>query len=204
MSQIGQVAAQLGDAPVAAACHRLLLPTARWYGADGGGSPFSSGSIEHLLGLLAQCTGDHESATGHFERGVLANAVIGARPYVALSRLGWAECLARSSQTSAEARPLAEAAAAELARLRMPGPHRRATELLGRLSRRAPTSILTPRESEVAGLVAQGLTNQQIAAQLFLSVRTVESHVRGALAKVGISSRTELAVWMLQGSPHRE
>ena len=55
----------------------------------------------------------------------------------------------------------------------------------------------------MAGLVARGLTNQQIATQLFLSVRTVESHVRGALAKAGISSRTELAVWMLQGSPHR-
>ena len=199
--QLGQVAVQLGDAEVAAACHRLLLPTARWYGADGGGSPFSSGSNEHLLGLLAQCTGDLESAARHFERAVAANTLIGARPHVALSRLGWAECLSGASQTIAAARPLAESAATELERLRMPGPHRQATELLRRLPVRMPESDLTAREAEVAGLVARGLTNQQIANQLFLSVRTVESHVRGALAKAGITSRTELAVWVLQGSP---
>ncbi len=204
VSQVGQVAVQLGDAGVAAACHRLLLPTARWYGADGGGSPFSSGSNEHLLGLLAQCTGDLQAAAGHFERAVVANALINARPYVALSRLGLAECLAGASQTFAAARPLAESAATELERLRMPGPHRRATDLLGLLPAPAPESTLTARESEVAGLVAQGLTNQQIATRLFLSVRTVESHVRAALAKAGRTSRTELAVWMVQGSPGRQ
>ncbi|MEP7332047.1 MAG: AAA family ATPase [Terracoccus sp.] len=204
VSQVGQVAVQLGDAGVAAACHRLLLPTARWYGADGGGSPFSTGSNEHLLGLLAQCTGDLQTAAGHFERAVVANALIGARPYVALSRLGLAECLAGASQTFGAARPLAESAATELKRLRMPGPHRRAADLLGLLPGPASESTLTARESEVAGLVAQGLTNRQIATRLFLSVRTVESHVRGALAKAGRTSRTELAVWMVQGSPGRQ
>ncbi|MEO6997750.1 MAG: helix-turn-helix transcriptional regulator, partial [Terracoccus sp.] len=199
VAQIGQVAAQLGDAEVATTCHRLLLPTARWYGADGGGSPFSAGSNEYLLGQLAQCTGDLQTAAGHFERAIVANAHIGARPYVALSRLGWALCLATDPAQAVTARTLGESAAAELGRLDLPGPLRHATELLIALSRPTAGSGLTAREVEVAGLVAQGLTNQQIATQLFLSVRTVESHVRGALAKTGRTSRTELAVWMLRG-----
>jgi non-specific serine/threonine protein kinase len=51
------------------------------------------------------------------------------------------------------------------------------------------------RELEVVGLVANGLTNSQIAARLHLSVRTVESHVRSALMKAGLSNRTQLATW---------
>jgi non-specific serine/threonine protein kinase len=58
----------------------------------------------------------------------------------------------------------------------------------------SPTG-LSDREQEVAGLVAAGLSNKAIAARLHLSVRTVESHVRHALAKVGLDNRTQLATW---------
>jgi len=54
---------------------------------------------------------------------------------------------------------------------------------------------LSARELEVARLVAQGLTNKAIAAQLHLSVRTVESHVRHMLTKAGLNNRTRLATW---------
>jgi DNA-binding NarL/FixJ family response regulator len=54
---------------------------------------------------------------------------------------------------------------------------------------------LSARELEVAALVADGLANKAIAARLHLSVRTVESHVRHALAKVGLDNRTQLATW---------
>ena len=54
---------------------------------------------------------------------------------------------------------------------------------------------LSAREDEVVRLVAEGLPNKQIAAQLQLSVRTVESHVRHALAKLGLANRTQLATW---------
>lgn len=54
---------------------------------------------------------------------------------------------------------------------------------------------LSAREEEVVRLVAEGLSNKQIAAQLQLSVRTVESHVRHALAKLGLANRTQLATW---------
>jgi predicted ATPase/DNA-binding CsgD family transcriptional regulator len=54
---------------------------------------------------------------------------------------------------------------------------------------------LTRRETEVAALAARGLTNRDIAAQLFLSVRTVEVHVDHILTKLGFRTRTQLAAW---------
>lgn len=53
---------------------------------------------------------------------------------------------------------------------------------------------LTPQELQVAGLVAEGLTNREIAARLFLSPKTIETHIRHAFQKLGVRSRTELAV----------
>jgi predicted ATPase/DNA-binding CsgD family transcriptional regulator len=98
---------------------------------------------------------------------------------------------ARSTAGSAAARVLAEgrrlspeeAVAAALANepddARPPGPRR----------------TLTRRETEVAVLAARGLTNRDIAAQLFLSVRTVEVHVDHILTKLGFHTRTQLAAW---------
>jgi len=58
-----------------------------------------------------------------------------------------------------------------------------------------PRRTLTRREAEVAALVSRGLTNRDIAAQLFLSVRTVEVHVDHILTKLGFRTRTQLAAW---------
>ena len=55
---------------------------------------------------------------------------------------------------------------------------------------------LTKREREVAVLVAEGLTNSQIARRLVISGRTVDSHVASTYAKLGISSRVELVTWL--------
>ena len=54
---------------------------------------------------------------------------------------------------------------------------------------------LTRRESEVASLVARGLTNRDIADRLYISVRTVEVHVDRILSKLGFRTRTQLAAW---------
>jgi DNA-binding CsgD family transcriptional regulator/tetratricopeptide (TPR) repeat protein len=54
---------------------------------------------------------------------------------------------------------------------------------------------LTRREEEVAALVAQGLTNRQIAEELFVSDRTVDAHLRKILKKLGLRSRAQIATW---------
>jgi DNA-binding NarL/FixJ family response regulator len=54
--------------------------------------------------------------------------------------------------------------------------------------------LLTERELDVARLVAQGRTNRQVAERLYVSVRTVEVHLGRVFRKLGVRSRTELAV----------
>ncbi|NGY63180.1 LuxR family transcriptional regulator [Lentzea sp. NEAU-D13] len=57
---------------------------------------------------------------------------------------------------------------------------------------------LTRREQQVAELIAQGLSNKEIAARLVISQRTAEGHVERILAKLGFSSRTQLATWIVR------
>jgi predicted ATPase/DNA-binding CsgD family transcriptional regulator len=59
-------------------------------------------------------------------------------------------------------------------------------------TRRARTGVLSPREREVAALVAKGLSNRRIAEELVISKRTVDAHVEHILAKLKISSRVEI------------
>jgi DNA-binding CsgD family transcriptional regulator len=58
----------------------------------------------------------------------------------------------------------------------------------------APKPALTPREQEIAGLVADGLTNRQIADQLVIGERTVETHLASVMRKTGVHSRVEVSV----------
>jgi DNA-binding NarL/FixJ family response regulator len=58
------------------------------------------------------------------------------------------------------------------------------------------SALLAKREGEVAQLVADGLSNKQIGARLFISERTVENHVRGIMNKLGFNSRAQIAAWM--------
>jgi DNA-binding CsgD family transcriptional regulator len=61
------------------------------------------------------------------------------------------------------------------------------------------TDLLTERELDVARLVVQGRTNRQVAASLYVSVRTVEVHLGRVFRKLGVRSRTELAVLAFRG-----
>lgn len=67
--------------------------------------------------------------------------------------------------------------------------------------RREGTAELTGQELEIATLVAEGATNREVAAALFLSPKTVEFHLTKVYAKVGVRSRTELALAMVRSEP---
>lgn len=66
------------------------------------------------------------------------------------------------------------------------------------LPERLSASSLTPREREVLPLLAQGMTNRQIARELVISVKTAEIHVSNILAKLGLSSRAQVAARLSQ------
>ncbi len=66
-----------------------------------------------------------------------------------------------------------------------------------------PRSELTARENEVAALVAQGLTNKEIAERLVLSVRTVEGHIDRILGKLAFHTRSQLAGWVTAAAQQR-
>jgi predicted ATPase/DNA-binding CsgD family transcriptional regulator len=91
----------------------------------------------------------------------------------------------------AQGRQMTVTAALELALADDPGEARRP----------GPRQALTRRETEVAMLAARGLTNRDIAARLYLSVRTVEVHIDHILTKLGFRTRTQLAAWAHEEGP---
>lgn len=68
-------------------------------------------------------------------------------------------------------------------------------------SERKPAKPLTRREREIAELVAEGLTNREIARRLFISERTAEGHVEQIRNKLGFTSRSQVASWATQNLP---
>ncbi|HEY3088676.1 MAG TPA: AAA family ATPase [Jatrophihabitantaceae bacterium] len=203
MTMCGIAAVLVDDADVAAVVHRLLEPLAAYYSGDGSGAVFSIGSMAGLAADTARVAGRVDDAVRLYATSVAMNTRIGARPYAARNRLGWAQALLwRASTGAARAEDIAAAAtltadaAAEFRRLDMPGPLRTADALSAEITAaRRAASPLSAREAEVAALVAQGLSNRDIAARLYLSERTVESHVRNILAKLGFATRMEIAAW---------
>jgi DNA-binding CsgD family transcriptional regulator len=197
LRQIGLCAVMLDDLEVAEAVYRKFVPFARYYSGDGSGGVFHHGSNAGMLGDLALIARRWDDAVEHYRAAVDMNVRIGARPFVASARLGWAQTLAAQGTHLREAAHLVEQAAAEFHRLDMPGRLRTAAALRAELSRRRPASLLSAREQEVAELVAEGRSNREIGTRLFISERTVETHVGNILAKLGFASRTEIVAWML-------
>lgn len=97
---------------------------------------------------------------------------------------------------------LAHADAARVLLARWPGRTRDALDALDRrLGRARDVDVagppaLTPREREVLAVVAEGLSNAEVAERLFISPRTAGVHVSNILAKLGVSSRTEATAWL--------
>jgi DNA-binding CsgD family transcriptional regulator len=163
--------------------------------AIGDGTVVYVGSLARILGQLALAAGDPVAAAEHFRAGLTVDEALGARPYVAEGRLGLARALNATGDVE-RAIDLARAAAAEARRLDMPAlVHAAQAFLSGAAAGARAADPLTDREREVLALVAQAMSNREVAQRLVLSERTVESHVRNILAKTGLTRRSELIRW---------
>ncbi|MET9888107.1 AAA family ATPase [Streptomyces sp. NPDC006430] len=162
-------------------------------GALGTPTAYFSGSVSRELGRLALTAGRPAQGEELLREALIRNRALGARPYVALTCLDLA-ALRRDRGALAEANALAGEALDIAGQLGLPGPSAAAERLSEEIAaRRYGTDQLTPRERQIAELVARARTNRQIAEDLVISERTVESHVRSVLTKLGCANRTEMA-----------
>ena len=167
------------------------MATAAALGADRPGS-LGVALGDRLLGLIAASNGQLNEAQEHCERSAATLDARGMLFEAAVSRLhAGTTAPVRQALTAFErmgAARYADKARRALRRLgvRLPSPR----------SGRSTDEPLSRREMEVARLVAEGLTNAEIAQRLVLSTRTVESHLDHIYGRLGLSSRAALARWV--------
>jgi DNA-binding CsgD family transcriptional regulator len=143
-------------------------------------------------GLIAAAEGRVDDAAAILERAILEHEQVGDRFGRARALLALGVVRRRLRQKAASRSTLEEALAAFTA-LGAASWIDRAQAELGQIGGRKRVEGLTPAERRVAALVAQGRTNREVAAALFLGARTVETHLSHVYAKLGIRSRAELA-----------
>ncbi|MCG5212810.1 helix-turn-helix transcriptional regulator [Streptosporangium sp. KLBMP 9127] len=161
-------------------------------------APAANAALHDSRGALAAAGQRHADAAGHFARARAAYAAL-PQPYAAAragenearARLALGDRVAASAFGDLAERFAALGATHDAARCR------RALRDIGMevqlpRGRRGNAGGLSQREKEVARLVALGRTNREIADVLFLSTRTVETHVATVLRKLGVRSRTEI------------
>ncbi len=174
------------------------------HAANGAGPGVYMGPVELQLGLAAAALGRLDAAVEDLEAAASICDANGARGYAVQARVELAAALTRRQAPGDldRARAALDAAAGEAERLGMVP----FTERIGRLRARLPAaapagSPLSPRELEVARLVARGLTNKQIGETLYVSERTAENHVQHILVKLGFSNRSRIAAWLATDAP---
>jgi DNA-binding CsgD family transcriptional regulator len=143
-------------------------------------------------GLVAAARGDVDEGTAVLEEAVAQHDAVGdpfgrARALLALGAL---RRRGRQKRAACEAIHAAVEAFEEIGAA---GWEAKARSELGRIGGRVREPGLTAAERRVAALVAEGRTNREVAAELFLGERTVETHLSHVYAKLGLRSRSELA-----------
>ena len=159
------------------------------------GSVVYAGPVELSLGIGARALGDWDQAVTDLDAALSICRTAGARGFAVQASVELA-----AARRARRGRGDIEEASALLARAR---PEAEALGMVPWIARidalfRASAPAVGPlsaRESEVASLVADGLSNSQIAAKLFLSTRTAQNHVQHILTKLGFSSRAQIATW---------
>jgi DNA-binding CsgD family transcriptional regulator len=193
LSATGRLAARVGDTRRVRVLYDKLAPYADCYSLSGvatAGPP-----VAFTLGLLAASLGELERAMNHLTSGRARARDFGARPWEAQAALALGRVLRRAGSRRAAREPLAAALRLAESYGAEPLAAQAREELLavgGRPLRRPERPRLTESELRVAQLAAQGRTNEQIAQAVFVSRRTVETHLTHAYRKLGIKSRTEL------------
>ena len=162
------------------------------------------------LAAAARCRGvvAEQGFVEHFEEALRLHEADGQPFEAARTRLAFAERLRRARQR-AEARPHLAAAVDTFERLgARPWSERARAEMTAtggatgpREERLVRADELTPQELKIALLVAQGLTNREVAASLFLSPKTIEHHLSHIYRKLDVRSRTQLARLLAEERP---
>jgi DNA-binding CsgD family transcriptional regulator len=166
------------------------------------GLPGPQGAATRAEALVALADGDAERAAALARRAVDRSTAAGAMLEAARGTLVAGRALIVTDRDAGIAE--LEAAAAQAEACDAPRVHdaalrelRRAGVRVGRGGQRAPgdagLDALSPREREMAELVAEGLTNREIAARVFLSEKTVETHLTRVFQKLGVKSRAQVA-----------
>jgi DNA-binding CsgD family transcriptional regulator/tetratricopeptide (TPR) repeat protein len=193
LTYITDACTALGDGAVAAMLYRELEPLAGTNVMIGHLVTYY-GAADRYLGMLAATVGEVELARGHFERAIELNRRMGAGTWLAHTHYQYARMLLAHD----------------------PGERSHALALLGEADELA-TSIgmkalqariralgvpatpvglpdgLSAREGQILRLIARGLSNREIGAELFISEHTAANHVRSILRKTGCANRTEAA-----------
>jgi DNA-binding NarL/FixJ family response regulator len=146
--------------------------------------------------MLAVLLERWEPADTHLRAALAACKAMGAAPYEAMTHLELARLLGRHRPQDSTADAHLDSALRIARRLGM-APLVAAATALRDARRRA--GVLSAREAQVAALIAEGLSNRQIAHRLHLSERTAENHVTHILTKLGFGSRARIASWYAAG-----
>jgi DNA-binding CsgD family transcriptional regulator len=149
----------------------------------------------HVRGSVAAARGDVTGALEHLDRAATLHEGTG-RPFDRACTLLLQGQLLRRVKQRRRARETLEAALGEFERLGAAPWAAQARAELERVGGRAPARGLTPTEARLAALVAAGRSNKQIAGELFVTVRTVETNLSRIYAKLGLHSRGELTAWL--------
>jgi DNA-binding CsgD family transcriptional regulator len=164
--------------------------------------PLAEAIVARCRGELAAGRGDPDAAVAELTDALRLFGLVSPQPLTRARTLLALGGLQRRRKQRAAARATLTEALNLLEGIGAPLWAARARAELARISgRTAGPEDLTPTERQVAELVASGRTNKEVAAELFVTVRAVESNLTKAYAKLGVRSRTELATRLGPAAP---
>jgi DNA-binding CsgD family transcriptional regulator len=195
LTYLADACAAVGHEPTAS----ILYPELSAYTGTNvaiGYGVISYGAADRYLGMLAATLGETELAARHFEAALELNRAMGADTWIAHTAYEYGRLLARDGGNGDRAGALLSEATSLAKAIGMPA-------LLSRIDRLDAAPVvrtglpdgLSAREAQILRLVARGLSNREIGAELVISEHTAANHIRSILRKTGCGNRTEAATY---------